>query len=995
MKSMSAITWLHLSDLQFSTSRTYDTNVVLRALLRDIEKRLEWYSLQPDLIAVTGDIAFSGKPVEYGLAQEFFDELLETTSLSKARLFLVPGNHDVDRELISPGARNIGSSLTDRETVNGILASAGDRQLMFARLGSYTTFVNDYLGEYLPFDKDRFFYVRVLDLLGRRVALLGLNSAWLSTSDQDEAEGIVIGERQVRAALALAADADLKIALMHHPFDQLREFDREEVEPMLSDGCDFVLHGHVHRTNVLSLSGPGTKAMVVAAGARQAVRRYPNSYNFVQLNLAASTGSVYLRRYSDERGGFWTRDALTYRNASTGRYSFRLAIGEPDIELTTLQPGDEIRSGQYHIVSCIHEGGMATVWLAEQPEFGGRKVAVKEPKLEKQHRQELERRFRQEIELAPQLERLPHVVRTYTLEHRTDGTPLLVMEYVDGGSLADLISRNPDGLPIGQALKFTQDMLEALKGLHQLPDTPVHRDIKPGNILLDRERGALLSDFGLTQLPGKSRRSESRAKSHPGTPLYMAPEQEQSTVLLTPAADLYALGCVLFEMLTGERYKRLTPGTKASEIRPEVPEWLDRVLVKALAEDMWARYQSAEEMAKALEPRVSWPAGYVLEGKYEIQAKITTTGKCEIYQAQERRYARQTVAIKRLKPDRLLEKDGLEPGEAHARFEREIAILRQIEHRYVLRLLDEGGATEDGDRYLVTQFADKGSLREYLQAKPGNRLEPVEALEIAKAIAQGIGAIHRLGIIHRDIKPSNVFLFSDHDGYAIKLADFSISKVPRTWLVHETITQVDAFLGTVLYSAPEQLVSELDNPRSDLYAWAAVFFETLAGASLVQSLTGDSEDLSFMALLKYYRTSRDQELPAPFFTERGVPQELVPILQKALRKDPESRYQSAEELQRDLAHAQETLATSGAKAEACYRLGMERWVSGELQDAIEQFEQIPPGTNEFFEVQPALVKLYDQLGNRYFTTLRFIRAIKSWSSSDRIQRDIKDSVDES
>lgn len=992
---MSAITWLHLSDLQFSTSRTYDTNVVLRTLLRDIVKRLEWYSLQPDLIVVTGDIAFSGKPVEYALAQQFFDELLETTSLSKARLFLVPGNHDVDRELISPGARNIGGSLTDRETVNGILASAGDRQLMFARFGSYTAFVNDYLGEYLPFDKDRFFYVRVLDLLGRRVALLGLNSSWVSTSDQDETQGIVVGERQVRSALALAADADLKIALMHHSFDQLREFDRAEVEPMLSDGCDFILHGHVHRTNVLSLSGPGAKAMVVAAGARQAVRRYPNSYNFVQLNLATSTGSVYLRRYSDERGGFWTRDALTYRNASTGRYSFRFAIGEPDSELRTLHAGDEIRSGQYHIVSCIHEGGMATVWLAEQPEFGGRRVAVKEPKLEKQHRQELERRFRQEIELAPQLERLPHVVRTYTLEHRTDGTPLLVMEYVDGGSLADLIARNPDGLPIGQALKITQDVLEALRGLHQLPDTPVHRDIKPGNILLDRERGALLSDFGLTQLPGKSRRSESRARSHPGTPLYMAPEQEQSTVLLTPAADLYALGCVVFEMLTGKRYKRLTPGTKASELRPEVPEWLDKVLAKALAEDMWARYQSAEEMAEALEPRASWPSGYIVDGKYEIQARITTTGKCEIYQAQEQRYARQTVALKRLKPDRFLEKDGLEPREAHARFEREIAILRQIEHRSVLRLLDEGGTTEDGDRYLVTQFADKGSLREYLQAWPGGKLEPAEALEIATAVAQGIDAIHQLGIIHRDIKPGNIFLFSNQDGYAIKLADFSIAKVPRTWLVHETITQVDAFLGTVLYSAPEQFLSELDNPRSDLYAWAAVFFEMLAGESLVQSLTGDSEGLSFMALLKYYRTSRDQELPASFFTERGIPQELVPILQKALRKEPESRYQSAEEVERDLARAQETLETSGAQAEACYRLGMERWVTGQLQDAIEQFEQIPPGTEEFLDVQPALVNLYDQLGNRYFTRLRFIRAIKSWSASDRIQRSIKASIDQS
>ena len=150
-----------------------------------------------------------------------------------------------------------------------------------------------------------------------------------------------------------------------------------------------------------------------------------------------------------------------------------------------------------------------------------------------------------------------------------------------------------------------------------------------------------------------------------------------------------------------------------------------------------------------------------------------------------------------------------------------------------------------------------------------------------------------------------------------------------------------------------------------------------------------------MALLKYYRTSRDRELPASFFAERGIPQGLVPILQKALRKEPESRYQSAEEVERDLARAQETLETSGAQAEACYRLGMERWMTGQLQDAIEHFEQIPPGTAEFLDAQPALVKLYDQQGNRYFTRLRLVRAIKSWSASDRIERSIRASIDES
>lgn len=212
---MSAITWLHISDLQFSTSSTYDANVVLQALLGDIEKRIEWYCLRPNFITVTGDIAFAGKPVEYDLARQFFDELLLSTTLNKSRLFLIPGNHDVDRDWVSQGARNIGDALTDRDNVNAVLSSPGDRQLMFARFGGYAAFVNSYLRDYSPFDSDRYFYVQRLDILGRRIAVLGLNSAWLATSEGDESKGLVVGELQVRNALEQSANADLKIALLH------------------------------------------------------------------------------------------------------------------------------------------------------------------------------------------------------------------------------------------------------------------------------------------------------------------------------------------------------------------------------------------------------------------------------------------------------------------------------------------------------------------------------------------------------------------------------------------------------------------------------------------------------------------------------------------------------------------------------------------------------------------------------------------------------------
>ena len=315
------VTWLHLSDLHFRKSQAYDENVVLKALLRDLFEQ----QVHPDFVAVSGDIAFSGQPIEYDLARRFFNDLLQTTGLDKDRLFLVPGNHDVDRSLISTGARAIGESLSDRKSANALLSTPTDRKLVFARFKGYAAFVRTYLGKEVRFDDSRYFYVQSLDLAGQQVALLGLNSAYMCASDQDKANGLLIGERQARAALEQAAGASLKIALLHHPFDWLREFDQNDSAAMLTDGCDFVLHGHLHQTAATQLTSPDGAATILACGACYETREFPNMYNWVQLDLTASVGTVYLRRYSDARGGFWAKDTLTYKNAPDGVYRFRLA----------------------------------------------------------------------------------------------------------------------------------------------------------------------------------------------------------------------------------------------------------------------------------------------------------------------------------------------------------------------------------------------------------------------------------------------------------------------------------------------------------------------------------------------------------------------------------------------------------------------------------------------------------------------------------------------
>jgi 3',5'-cyclic AMP phosphodiesterase CpdA len=321
---MSTFTWLHISDLHFHASQAYDADVVLRELLQDVAQRFEQDGLRPDLILASGDLAFSGKPDEYTAARHFFDRLLAATGLSKERLFLVPGNHDIDRDLISRGAQSIADSLADRSSVNAILSNPGDRQLMFARFGGYADFVNGYLDGQRPFDDEAYFYVHSLPLAGVQVALLGLNSAWLARGGEGDYGKLALGERQVRTALDRAEDADLKIALLHHPFDWLHDFDRDDCEAMLTDRCDFILHGHLHRTAATQLVSPDGAATVMACGACYETREYPNGYNFVRLDLGAGQGTAFLRTWSDRRGGFWTRDVTSYRNVDNGEYTFRL-----------------------------------------------------------------------------------------------------------------------------------------------------------------------------------------------------------------------------------------------------------------------------------------------------------------------------------------------------------------------------------------------------------------------------------------------------------------------------------------------------------------------------------------------------------------------------------------------------------------------------------------------------------------------------------------------
>ena len=313
---MKQLTWLHLSDWH-QKGPDFDRGVVRDALITDIRERerIEPALAQVDFVVFSGDLAFSGKPAEYEAARHhLLDPLLDAVGLEPSRLFIVPGNHDLSRETVYDMLPTELQRPLDSDALVQKWLDAQKRARTLEPFDAYREFVSKYTGQPTP----DYASILRLDVSGKQVALLGLNSAWMSARNRD-AQGEVndygytlIGEPQLHNALAQIADAELRIAVVHHPFDWLNEFDRNRTEPRLGRECHFILRGHVHNPQVHVLRGTTGDCVIIPAGACYERRvaqnpRYTNAYNWVHLDFEAGTGAVYLRRWSDQRNE-WIED---------------------------------------------------------------------------------------------------------------------------------------------------------------------------------------------------------------------------------------------------------------------------------------------------------------------------------------------------------------------------------------------------------------------------------------------------------------------------------------------------------------------------------------------------------------------------------------------------------------------------------------------------------------------------------------------------------------
>jgi basic membrane lipoprotein Med (substrate-binding protein (PBP1-ABC) superfamily)/ABC-type phosphate/phosphonate transport system substrate-binding protein len=259
--------------------------------------------------------------------------------------------------------------------------------------------------------------------------------------------------------------------------------------------------------------------------------------------------------------------------------------------------------GQYRIIEQLGKGGMATVYRAFQPSLE-RYVAVKVLMPYFAHEEGFSERFVREAKAIARLDH-PHILPIYDYGHEGE-IHYIVIKCVDTGTLQDLEAGKP--VPLDRSVRIVSQIADALDHAHR--HGVIHRDVKPANVLLDQDEWVFLSDFGLARMVEGSQQLTISGVGV-GTPAYMSPEQCQAKAI-DRRADIYSLGIVLYEMLTGcVPYEAETPLAVVLKhiteplpmprtINPAIPETVELVILKALAKEPGDRYQTAGEMAAAL-----------------------------------------------------------------------------------------------------------------------------------------------------------------------------------------------------------------------------------------------------------------------------------------------------------------------------------------------------------------------------------------------------------
>ena len=594
--------------------------------------------------------------------------------------------------------------------------------------------------------------------------------------------------------------------------------------------------------------------------------------------------------------------------------------------------------GPFTIVCPLGDGGMASVYLAEHAVLKTRRaVKFLSPPLTQNPL--LVHRFVNEARAAAQLHHR-NLIQVHDVGQLPSGAWFMVLDYLDGHTLGRFMARRAGPLPPLLIVHIISEIANGLSAAHR--QRIVHRDLKPENVFLIVRDGdphrAVVIDFGVAQLddePVTGRGTRSGVVI--GTPAYMSAEQLRGHHV-TPAADIFALGVLAYQMSTGgwfpyqrdeshqgycelpaiELYHRqmTRPPVDPRDRGPGLAAaWVDAVLA-AVNPDPALRPATAGafalRLAQAVPPVGLLPGGlavvrtYARElaaprgletdrplappepvSRYQLGDKLGAGGMAEVFAGTMvgvEGFVRR-VAIKRVL-------SGLSQVPAFATmFVAEARIASRLAHPNIVSVLDFSRDPEDR-LFLVMEYVDGQDLASVLDAGP---IPPSLAIFIVVEMLRGLGYAHDLpdsaepgapgepmplgctrGVIHRDVSPQNLLL--SHEG-AVKVSDFGLAKARAA----SDGVRSDTVRGKPGYMSPEQCSGELLDGRTDLYSVGVMLWEMLAHRAL---FAGTSKEILAQVMFK--------DVPAPSSVRSRVPPDLEAIAMKLLARDRDARYPTAE-----------------------------------------------------------------------------------------------------
>ena len=301
--------YLHISDLHLIGQpkdkdgwevEQFNQYLVTHSMLDVIEALVQREGKALDLIFITGDLAKRGKREDYLAVEAFCRRLLKVTSVPAKRLFIVPGNHDVDRGKIKDLHIRRLYSFGNQEEITEVLGDPDLFPVLMRKFAEFSDFAFRALGRQLYTDRDYCFTeTTTIQKSGKRIRIniVGLNSALFAGYDGDDQRKLAFGLLQMEAALQKSIkEQHLTIALSHHPFSCFHQAD-EVCRNRLMKGADLVLTGHLHEPENMFVRNSAGQAVLIGAGASFDKRESENSFNVAEIDLETGKGEVQFYKY--------------------------------------------------------------------------------------------------------------------------------------------------------------------------------------------------------------------------------------------------------------------------------------------------------------------------------------------------------------------------------------------------------------------------------------------------------------------------------------------------------------------------------------------------------------------------------------------------------------------------------------------------------------------------------------------------------------------------